>query len=574
LTAREYHDRTAHSPASVRTGGHTLEWDIKPFPFKIYTELSSFALPRELDPPAIDTLAAIAGPQTHGATLTLSQLATLLYHSAGVTRKKTYPGGGEILFRAAASTGALYQTEVYVAVGQVAGLDAGLYHFCPGDFTLRRLRAGDVRQAFATAAGDDSLASRAATVLLTGIYWRNAWKYQARAYRHLFWDSGTMLANLLAVASGLELAPRVLTGFVDGEVNRLLGLDAAREVALELVVVGHETSIAPAGGALEAIDHPTLPLSSSEVDYPLVREIHLASSLSTSEAVRAWRLQGGAGARGVAAETTLAATRDVESASPTAWSDPENTGLGSHPPRPRPALQVLRAGGEHSPSAGEPPALAREAGAPSVVVALPAPRREAGRGLGETIQRRGSTRQFGHAPLTAEELATALWAATRSFEADVPAGLVDLYLIVNSVGDVPPGAYFYQLAAHALELLAAGDFRNRSSYLCLEQPLGGDAAAVIYFIVRLEDLLRVFGDRGYRLTNLEAGLAGGRAYLAAYAQGFGASGLTFYDRHVVEFFSPHAAGKDAIFVTALGRSAVGDRVTIESNLTLRRRPSA
>src|SRR5437899_10029653 len=183
LTAREYHDRTAHSPASVRTGGHTPEWDLTPFPFKVYPELSSFALPRELDPPAIDTLAAIAGSPTSGATLMLSQLAPVLYHPAGVPKRKTYPGGGEVLSRAAASTGALYQTEVYVAVGQVAGLDAGLYHFSPGDFALRRLRAGDVRDALATAAGDDSIASRAATVLLTGIYWRNAWQYHARADR-------------------------------------------------------------------------------------------------------------------------------------------------------------------------------------------------------------------------------------------------------------------------------------------------------------------------------------------------------------------------------------------------------
>ena len=99
MTAREYHDRTAHSPASVRTSGHTLEWDIKPFPFKVYTEIPSFALPRELDPPAIETLAAIAGSPTSGATLMLSQLATVLYHSAGVTKRKTYPGGGEVLFR-------------------------------------------------------------------------------------------------------------------------------------------------------------------------------------------------------------------------------------------------------------------------------------------------------------------------------------------------------------------------------------------------------------------------------------------------------------------------------------------
>ncbi len=171
-------------------------------------------------------------------------------------------------------------------------------------------------------------------------------------------------------------------------------------------------------------------------------------------------------------------------------------------------------------------------------------------------------------------MATALWAAARPFDADVPSGLVDLYLIVNAVEGVPSGAYFYRPDAHALETLATGEFRNRSAYLCLEQPLGGDAAATIYWLARLDELTRTFGDRGYRLANLEAGLAGGRAYLAAYAQGFGASGLTFYDGHVVEFFSPHAARKDAIFVTALGRSGVGGRVTIESNLTTRRRPSA
>ena len=515
MTAREYHDRTTHSPASIRSSGHTLEWDIKPFPFKVYTELPAIALPREIDPLALDTLAAVASPRRAAAALTLGELAAVLYYAAGVTRRKNYPGGGEILFRAAASTGALYQTEVYAAVGEVAGLEAGLYHFCPGDFALRRLRAGDVRAALAAAAADETIASRAATIVLTGIYWRNAWKYQARAYRHLFWDSGTMLANLLAVAGGLGLAPRVLTGFVDVEVSGLLGLDPAREVALELVALGAETAPAPAEATYGAIDHPTLPLSSSEVDYPLVREIHSASSLATPDAVRAWR---------------------------------------------RPRADAVTAPRAHT------------ANAPRVV-ALPAPRTAAGRSLGETIQRRGSTRQFGHAPLTAEELGTALWAAARAFEADVPAGLVDLYLIANAVADVPAGAYVYRPAAHELELLAGGDFRNRSSYLCLEQSLGGDAAAVIYFLSRLDDLLQGFGDRGYRLANLEAGLAGGRAYLAAYAQGFGASGLTFYDAHVVEFFSPHAAGKDAIFVTALGRSAVGGRVTIESNVTLRRRPS-
>jgi SagB-type dehydrogenase family enzyme len=510
LTAREYHDRTAHSPASVRSSGHTLEWDIKPFPFKVYTELPALPLPRELDPLAVDTLVALAGPAPAAGSLTLARLTAVLYYSAGVTKKKTYAGGGEVLFRAAPSTGALYQTEVYVVVGAVEGLEPGLYHFCPGDFALRRLRAGDVRAALAAAAADDSIARRAATIALTAIYWRNTWKYQARGYRHLFWDSGSMLANLVAVAGGLGLAPRVLTGFVDAQVNRLLGVDPDREAALELVALGPETVVARPVGGLDAIDHPTLPLSSSEVDYPLLREMHAASSLGDPDAVRAWR--------------TRVAT----------WA-----------PAPSPSPR-------------------------SDLVPLPPPRPRAGRGLGETIQRRGSTRQFARVPLTAEELGTALWAAARPLDADHPGALIDLYLVVNAVDGVPSGSYVYVPDAHALTALATGDFRNRSAHLCLEQPLGGDAAAVIYFLARLDAAL---GERGYRAVNLAAGLAGGRAYLVAYGLGFGASGLTFYDAHVVEFFSPHAAGKDAIFVTALGRSAAEGRVTIDSTLTLRR-PSA
>ncbi|OLC38046.1 MAG: hypothetical protein AUH81_04780 [Candidatus Rokubacteria bacterium 13_1_40CM_4_69_5] len=489
--ARQFHDQTTHTPSSVRTSGHALDWDIKPFPFKVYTKLSPIPLPRTFELPTADTLGALA-PATFppAPRLTLEHLSAVLYLSAGVTRKKTYPGGGEVLFRAAPSTGALYQTEVYVAVGAVDGLEPGLYHFCPGDFALRRLRDGDVRAALAEAAADPSLARRAATVMLTAIYWRNTWKYQARGFRHLYWDSGTLLANLSAVANARGWAPRLLTGFGDADVNRLLGLDPAREAALELVAVGPEGAPAPPADALPAISDETLPLSSREVDYPSLRQMQQASMLPSADAVRAWR----------------------ESAPPA-------------PRNPRRSLTPL------------PPARA-----------------EAGRPLGETIQHRGSARRFSEASLTAAELATTLWWATRWVDADVPPGLVDPYLVVNAVDDVAPGAYRYWPEAHALEVVSTGNYRADSAHLCLEQALGGDAAAVIYFLAPLDALLASFGTRGYRLANLQAGLIGGRAYLAAYGQRFGASGLTFYDRKVVEFFSPHAAGLDAIFVTALGRA--------------------
>jgi len=128
---------------------------------------------------------------------------------------------------------------------------------------------------------------------------------------------------------------------------------------------------------------------------------------------------------------------------------------------------------------------------------------------------------------------------------------------VNAVDGLEPGRYRYERAPRGLEPLSRGDYRRQSAYLCLEQALGGDAAAALYFLAPLDAILARWGNRGYRLANLEAGIAGGRAYLAAYAQGFGASGLTFYDRDVVRFFEPSARGLDAIFVTVLGRSVRG-----------------
>jgi hypothetical protein len=80
-------------------------------------------------------------------------------------------------------------------------------------------------------------------------------------------------------------------------------------------------------------------------------------------------------------------------------------------------------------------------------------------------------------------------------------------------------------------------------------------SACVFFVADLDSILERFGDRGYRAVQLEAGILGGKLYLAAYAQHFGATGLTFYDDDVTAFFSPHAAGKSAIFLVALGHRA-------------------
>ena len=176
----------------------------------------------------------------------------------------------------------------------------------------------------------------------------------------------------------------------------------------------------------------------------------------------------------------------------------------------------------------------------------------------QVIVRRGSTRRFARAPISFGQLSTVLDRSTHhGVSADFlnfGAQLNDLYLIVNAVEGLRPGSYYFNRERRGLELLKGGDFRNEAGYLGLEQQLPADASVAIFFLADLESIFERFGNRGYRAVQLEAGLIGGKLYLAAYAQHLGASGLTFYDDEVVSFFSPQAGAKNAVFLMAVGKS--------------------
>src|SRR5881396_3280317 len=191
--AWKYHNDTKHSTWSLGAHPHSLDWANLPLTLKIYTSIDPIPLPREPDQTGITALSAISQPAVktdRDCIPTLQQLASILYFSAGITKKKTYPGG-EIYFRAASCTGALYQFELYLVTGDLPDLEAGLYHFGPGDFSLRLLRKGDYRGVLVHAtAREQAVAEAPLTIVCAGTYWRNSWKYHARAYRHLGWDNG------------------------------------------------------------------------------------------------------------------------------------------------------------------------------------------------------------------------------------------------------------------------------------------------------------------------------------------------------------------------------------------------
>src|SRR5437588_5165037 len=290
--AWKYHDGTKHSYWSIRSHPHFLDWANRPLPFKIYPKIESLPLLRDLPQTGVAALSAISEPVPSSRADSVpgvQDVARLLYFSAGITRQRAYPGG-EIYFRAAACTGALYEIELYVVSSDLAGLDAGVYHFNPADASLRLLRKGDFRRNLAQAtAMEPAVAHAPATIICTGTYWRNAWKYQARTYRHFGWDNGTLLANMLAVSAASGLPAEVVLGFVDGEVNRLLDLDPRHEVCLCLVPIGTSESSLPAPREAPPLGLETIPLSQHEVGYPAMLEMHDASSLESVEEVNQWR---------------------------------------------------------------------------------------------------------------------------------------------------------------------------------------------------------------------------------------------------------------------------------------------
>ena len=507
----EYHEATKHSEQSTRASRHFLDWENQPLAFKIYRDLEAIPLPQtfsENDLPALEAISPpLDAPVANGddeQTPDLASLARILYLSAGITKRKRYPGG-ETSFRAYANTGGLHHIDLYLVAGELPGLSAGVYHFGPHDFALRRLREGDYRAVLVEASGRSPDLVRAPVVIASAsTYWRNAWKYQARAYRHCFWDGGTLHANLLAVAGSKQLEPRLVMGFGDGAVERLLGLDPEREGAIALVALGRSRREAPPAPPVPDLRLATQPLSHSAVGYPAIRAQHAASSLEDGAEAASWR-------------------------GPTPARDE---------PAPTGSLYPLQPKAE--------PDLPRES-------------------LDAVIRRRGSTRAFDRTrSLSFEELSTVLDRATRGVPSDFldppGASLLDLYLIVHAVEGLTPGAYYYRRPDRSLERLREGSFRGAAGRLGLGQELPADAAVNVYSLVNLTPLLTRFGNRGYRAVQLEGGITGGRLYLAAYAQRFGASGLTFFDDEVTEFFSPHAAGKSVMFLVALGhpdRAALG-----------------
>ena len=246
--------------------------DRLPWFYKRYGEdLPRVALPRDLPPTTAPAVSVLAGTGEVPATaVDIPHLSRLLHLSAGVVRTMVLDRNSQgrafrerttWLFRAAGSAGGRFPLELYVAVPDGSPhLPPGVHRYDPEDHALVRI---------APPPGGE-----APVIVVTGVPWRTGWRYRERGFRHVYWDAGTMLAQLLTVADSAGHATYLHTRFPDAAVATLVGADRVHEWPVAVVALGEGSpALEPTGDAVAG------GVDVAPLEFPLVTGAQRAGEL-------------------------------------------------------------------------------------------------------------------------------------------------------------------------------------------------------------------------------------------------------------------------------------------------------
>ena len=162
--------------------------------------------------------------------LTLGELSQLLWSAQGLTA-----GWGG---RTAPSAGGTYPLETYAVVGEVEGLEAGVYRYVPQGHRLTKVLSGDVRSSLAEAAlGQSMIADAPVTIVIAADYNRTTGRYGNRGVMYVHMEAGHAGENIYLQAEALGLGTVAVGAFNPDDVGRILHLPQEEE-AIYMFPVG------------------------------------------------------------------------------------------------------------------------------------------------------------------------------------------------------------------------------------------------------------------------------------------------------------------------------------------------
>lgn len=539
--AQHYHERTKYDPQTIASKSQGLDWERQPEPFKEYKIGTYF----DLKPYLKDKTESEAPSNTERWW---QRLSVLLLCSYGLTARVPTMGN-PLYLRAAPSAGGLYPAEVYLISRGLPQLPPGLYNYQLKTHSLVHFWHSDVWQALQAACfWHPVLESTQLALVTTAVFYRSAWRYQDRAYRRIFLDTGHLLGNIELACALNDYRPHLIGGFADEAVNQLLFLDSQQEGAICVIPLADlldVTQYLPPG--------PTALPSATQTNYPSIPDgellgyLHQATQLKEATGKQLSQTLGNQ--QEATGEENLLQAADKYNlpfcSKVSTVSEPINWGGATTIP-----------GGTIPGGTGVPPVIT-----PPVIT--PAPRGLPLQGLETTIFKRRSTRAYSGAALTFDEL-KALLDFTYQPQHYVDEGLdgspdyfdlslIETFIAVSDVAGLEEGCYYYAPKAQELRQIRFKNFRGELHYLCLGQDLGRDAAAVLFHTADLKTAVAAYGDRVYRYLHMDAGHLGQRLNLAAIRLNLGVSGIGgFFDNQVNEVLGI-PEDEAVLYITTLGR---------------------
>ncbi|MCY1083397.1 SagB/ThcOx family dehydrogenase [Archangium lansingense] len=170
--------------------------------------------------------------------VTLQELANLLQLSYGITGRLEDSGGTQYL-RAIPSAGALYPLELYLMVQRVQGLDPGLYHYRVAHHALEALELADQSESMQRMEREWGMGSAPAFYLVvSALFARTMIKYRERGYRFILMEAGMLGQCATLLAECQQLHSCMMGGWLDDELNGLLGLDGSSESVVHVMCFG------------------------------------------------------------------------------------------------------------------------------------------------------------------------------------------------------------------------------------------------------------------------------------------------------------------------------------------------
>jgi len=277
MTWREYHELTKHSVESLRRTQHYLDWTKMPNPFRHYEGVPILDLPADPPAPQISALEVLEGkPGNTSAMDGAGFLSQLMFYSASISASKRVPSTGyTYALRVNPSSGNLHPTEFHFSTRGLVDWSDGLYHYRPSSHMAEQRAIGDIGRKLVDT-------SAPLVFVLTSIAWREAWKYQNRAYRYCLHDIGHAWQSLALAARSLGCESFALGNFSDDKVAELCHLSGDE---WPMLIVGLHGPSIPVR-VLNQVDmtlfggHPNR-LTEEQVPYPLIEKVHAATKLST-----------------------------------------------------------------------------------------------------------------------------------------------------------------------------------------------------------------------------------------------------------------------------------------------------